>query len=142
MHSAPEALRTVLVAALSHQHSAFRRLLAVASIGHVREWEDGSLWIELNYETHTERLAHEERWALTGTHPGLPFTIQVQREAQPRLGMVYFDEDGTQPRRIELNVVIESAPFNFEAAVLETTITAAGEDPEHPAHRRLFSGDA
>lgn len=142
MHSAPEALRTVLMAALSQQHGSFRRLLAAARIGHVKEWEDGSLWIELAYDLHTERLAHEERWALTGSHPGLPFTIQVQREAQPRLGMVYFDEEGTQPRRIELNVVVESAPFNFDVSLLETTISAAGDDPGHPAHHRLFSRDA
>jgi hypothetical protein len=127
-------LRDALVAALPIDAKSFKSLLADSHLAEVKAWPDGSLWIDLRHVPNAKPLTSDERWSLTGTHPGLPFTVQVAGERQPRLGVVYFDKDGTLPTRIEVNSLIQAYPFTFPPSAYQVVVESPGADPSHPAH--------
>ena len=96
-----------------------------------KAWVDGSVCFELHHDNHATPLTDAQHWLLTGTHPGLPFEIEVEGEEHPYLGLVTFSRENSLPKFIEVNAMVSGKSL-AEGGRFALRVSSPGQDPNWP----------
>jgi hypothetical protein len=105
-----KVLLDLLAAAYKGRCPAFAAQLARARVISRKVWADGSLHLDLDTLGQVG-LTAKQRSELTGTHPGLPFELRIRGRTEGLAGVVWFEQTGTTPHRVEVNAFSEDG-FN------------------------------
>ena len=104
-HEVLQHLSDAIATARASAAKVFRQAEIIDS----KTWQDGSVHFSLKTPL---ALTTDDRMRLTGTNPGLPFELRTGTNRL--LGVVWFDQSGLVPRKIEVNV--QGAVFDASKA--------------------------